>query len=34
MSPQQDAQLPEHLRLRELRYRVQPKGFRVKTITW
>jgi len=27
------AQLPEHLRLRELRYRVLPKGFRVKTIT-
>jgi hypothetical protein len=33
MSPQQYTQLPEHLRLRELRYRVQPKGFRVKTIT-
>jgi hypothetical protein len=33
MSPQQYAELPEHLRLRELRYRVQPKGFRVKTIT-
>jgi hypothetical protein len=33
MTPEQYAQLPEHLRLRELRYRVQPKGFRVKTIT-
>jgi hypothetical protein len=33
MSPQQYAELPEHLRLRELRYRVQPKGFRVQTIT-
>jgi hypothetical protein len=33
MSPQQYAQLPEHLRVRELRYRVQPKGFRVKTLT-
>jgi hypothetical protein len=32
MTPEQYAQLPEHLRLRELRYRVQPKGFRVKTI--
>jgi hypothetical protein len=30
---EQYAQLPEHLRLRELRYRVQPKGFRVTTIT-
>jgi hypothetical protein len=33
MSPQQYVELPEHLRLRELRYRVQPKGFRVQTIT-
>jgi Transposase DDE domain len=33
MTPEQYAQLPEHLRLRELRYRVLPKGFRVKTIT-
>jgi hypothetical protein len=33
MTPEQYAELPEHLRVRELRYRVQPKGFRVKTIT-
>ena len=33
MSPQQYAQLPERLEVRELRYRVQPKGFRVETIT-
>ncbi len=31
--PQQYAQLPEHLDVRELRYRVHQKGFRVKTIT-
>jgi hypothetical protein len=33
MSPQQYAELPEHLRVRELRYRVQQQGFRVKTVT-
>ena len=33
MSPSQYAQLPERLKVRELRYRVQPKGFRVETIT-
>ncbi len=33
MSPQPYAQLPERLEVRELRYRVQPKGFRVKMIT-
>ena len=33
MSPQQYAQLPNCLEVRELRYRVPPKGFRVETIT-
>lgn len=33
MDPQQYAQLPESLAVRELRYRVQQKGFRVKMIT-
>jgi hypothetical protein len=33
MSPKQYAELPEPLRVREWRYRVQPKGFRVRTIT-
>jgi len=33
MSLEQYAQLPEHLRVRELRYRVPQKGFRVQTIT-
>ncbi len=33
MTPEQYAQLPERLEVRELRYRVQPKGFRVERIT-
>jgi hypothetical protein len=33
MTPQQYAQLPESLEVRELRYRVEQKGFRVQTIT-
>jgi hypothetical protein len=33
MTPQQYAQLPAHLCVRELRYRVQQKGFCVKSIT-
>jgi hypothetical protein len=33
MSPEQYALLPESLEVRELRYRVHHKGFRVKTIT-
>ena len=33
MSPQQYARLPESLEVRELRYRVQPKGFRVEIRT-
>lgn len=33
LSPQQYAQLPERLTVRELRYRVQQKGFCVETIT-
>ena len=33
MTPQQYAQLPESLQVRELRYRVGQKGFRVKMIT-
>ena len=33
MEPQQYAQLPESLAVRELRYRVQQKGFRVEMIT-
>ena len=33
MTPQQYAQLPERLQVRELRYRVGQKGFRVKMIT-
>ena len=33
MPPEQYAQLPERLRVRELRYRVHQKGFRVETIT-
>lgn len=33
MSPQQYAELPEHLRVRELRYRVPQQGFRVQTVT-
>jgi hypothetical protein len=33
MTPQQYAQLPESLEVRELRYRVHQKGFRVTTIT-
>ncbi len=33
MTPQQYAQLPERLEVRELRYRVHQKGFRVQTIT-
>ena len=33
MSPEQYAQLPEHLEVRELRYHVHQKGFRVKGIT-
>jgi hypothetical protein len=33
MTPQQYTALPEHLRVRELRYRVEQKGFRVQTIT-
>ncbi len=33
MTPQQYAQLPERLEVRELRYRVGQKGFRVKMIT-
>ena len=33
MTPQQYAQLPDPLRVRDLRYRVHQKGFRVNTIT-
>lgn len=33
MDPKQYAQVPESLEVRELRYRVQPKGFRVEVIT-
>lgn len=33
MTPQHYATLPERLEVRELRYQVQQKGFRVKTIT-
>lgn len=33
MSPEQYAQLPESLEVRELRYRVHQKGFRVESIT-
>jgi hypothetical protein len=33
ISPQQYTQLPERLRVRELRYQVHQKGFRVKTVT-
>ena len=33
MGPQQYAQLPESLEVRELRYRVHQHGFRVETIT-
>lgn len=32
MDPQQYAQLPERLQVRELRYRVEQKGFRVKAV--
>ena len=33
-TPQQYAQLPESLEVRELRYRVHQKGFRVQMMTW
>ena len=33
MSPQQYAELPERLEVRELRYQVHEKGFRVQTVT-
>jgi hypothetical protein len=33
MTPQQYAQLPDSLEVRELRYRVQQKGFRVEMVT-
>ncbi len=33
MTPKQYAEVPERLEVRELRYRVHQKGFRVKTIT-